>query len=120
MESTIKGVFSGKKGVIIRYALLLVCVIAIVLALPKEIKFKFDFEKGRTWKHEDLNAPFDFAINKSPEEISVEKISILNSTHPYFKFNDSIVQRQLSSFKNDFNLAWEQERNNSIADFSAK
>lgn len=120
MESTIKGVFSGKKGVIIRYALLLVCVIAIVLALPKEIKFKFDFEKGRTWKHEDLNAPFDFAINKSPEEISVEKISILNSTHPYFKFNDSIVQRQLSSFKNDFNLAWEKERNNSNADFSAK
>ena len=47
----------------------------IVYFFPKSGKFKYDFEKGKPWQSEDLQAPFDFAVKKTDEEIDIEKAS---------------------------------------------
>ena len=41
----------------------------IVYLFPKSGKFKYSFEKGKPWQTENLQAPFDFAIKKSINEI---------------------------------------------------
>ena len=43
----------------------------IVYLFPKSGKFRYDFDKGKPWQSESLLAPFDFAIKKSSEELSV-------------------------------------------------
>ena len=49
----------------------------IVYLFPKSGKFKYNFEKGKPWQSETLQAPFDFAIKKTDEETNEEKEKIL-------------------------------------------
>ncbi|MGZ5282983.1 MAG: hypothetical protein ACXWEY_11965, partial [Bacteroidia bacterium] len=49
----------------VRYALLLACILLVTFIIPKQAKFKYEFEQGKPWMHEDLVAPFSFAIQKS-------------------------------------------------------
>ena len=44
----------------------------IVLITPTKSSFKYEFQQGHYWKHENLVAPFDFAIKKSNKELSLE------------------------------------------------
>ena len=59
-----------------KYTLVVLCVAIIVSVLPKGRTFKYEFDKGKPWMHQNLNAPFDFAIEKSKEEIDLEKNKI--------------------------------------------
>ena len=34
----------------------------LVLLMPRNAKFAYDYRKGRTWKYETLYAQFDFPI----------------------------------------------------------
>jgi putative nucleotidyltransferase with HDIG domain len=76
---------------IFKLLLLLVSVVIIVFLLPKEGKFKYEFQKNKPWVHEDLLAPFDFAINKTNEEIEQEKTLLSDEKTLYFKFDFSVV-----------------------------
>jgi putative nucleotidyltransferase with HDIG domain len=70
--------------------------IFLYLTLPQNIRFRYEFQKGRPWMHETLIAPMDFAIMKSEEEITEEQDSVLASLLPYFSYNDSISKKNLS------------------------
>ncbi|NJO92565.1 MAG: transmembrane HD family protein, partial [Chloroflexia bacterium] len=59
------------------------CAIVIYL-FPGEGKFRYEFQKGQPWLHEDLIAPFDFAIYKMDDEIAGEENEILQNFAPYF------------------------------------
>jgi len=50
---------------IFKVLLFLTAITLVVFLLPKEAKFKYEFQKNKPWVHEDLLAPFDFAINKT-------------------------------------------------------
>ena len=45
----------------------------IVYLFPKGGSFKYDFEKGKVWQTENLYAPFDFAVQKTEAQISIEE-----------------------------------------------
>ena len=49
----------------------------IYILYPKQAKFKYEFQKGSPWKHEDLISPFDFPILKEKEVYDTEKDSLL-------------------------------------------
>ena len=51
--------------------------ILLVLVLPKEGKFRYEFTKGKPWLHDDLYAPFDFAIIKYEDELKTEQEEVL-------------------------------------------
>ena len=56
--------------------LLFLITLTILLALfPREGKFKYEFQRGKPWQHEDLIAPFDFAILKQQSELQKERRS---------------------------------------------
>lgn len=79
-------------------------VFVIVFLFPKGGKFKYDYQKGKPWQYENLYAPFDFAIQKTAEDIALEKQQIQESSPVYFTYNDSIVSKATSDFWSRFNL----------------
>jgi putative nucleotidyltransferase with HDIG domain len=79
--------------------LIFVCTIVLVVFLfPREAKFKYEFQKNSAWAHQDLNAPFDFAILKSPQEIEQEKQQLQQSHLLYFVRNTDAEKTAISLF----------------------
>jgi putative nucleotidyltransferase with HDIG domain len=76
--------------------------VLLYLAMPGDLKFKFEYQKGFPWKHENLVAPFDFAILKTDEEINREKEEQLKSVVPYFSFDTTLISIQTERLKNDW------------------
>ncbi|WP_396601381.1 HD family phosphohydrolase [Algibacter sp. R77976] len=78
----------------------------IVYLFPKSGKFKYSFEKGKPWQSESLQAPFDFAIKKTDEEITSEKKRISENATLYFDLDNNIQQKVNSAYKNQFKDAF--------------
>lgn len=72
--------------------LFLLTTVLIVYLFPKGGKFKYEIPKGKPWQYENLYAPFDFAILKSPEELSAEKERINKEHIPYYEYDQSVVE----------------------------
>ena len=64
----------------------------IVYCCPRESKFRYDLSdiKDRPWSYDNLVAPFDYAIQKSTEELQNEKKDIQSNSIPYFRFDTTI------------------------------
>ncbi|PCJ80435.1 MAG: hypothetical protein COA57_14985 [Flavobacteriales bacterium] len=86
--------------------LTVLCIGLLVYIMPKEGRFKYEFQKGKPWLHEDLIAPFDFAILKSKEQLDTEKQQIRESTKPYFKYDEAVVEKQVESLTENFEKKW--------------
>jgi len=77
--------------------------------LPKGGKFKYDYFKGKPWQYENYIAPFNFAIQKTKEEIDTEISVIEQNAKQYFLYDETIYNNSLDEFnlkfRNlDFNL----------------
>lgn len=87
--------------IIYKVILFLISTIAIVYLFPKGGQFKYDFTNGQLWKYDNLYAPFDFAIQKSEEEIAIEKKEIEVNAKLYFNYNIATINEVKSNFKSD-------------------
>ncbi len=69
--------------------------LVIVYFYPREFKFRYDLSnlKSHPWPHDNLIAPFDFAIKKSAEEVEGEKKDIKNNSMAYFRFDTAVVNQ---------------------------
>jgi putative nucleotidyltransferase with HDIG domain len=78
--------------------------VALYFILPGEPKFKYEYQKGFPWRHDNLVAPFDFAILKSAKEIEQEKMEQLTTLIPFFK-NDTVnLTLGIKHLRQDLNL----------------
>lgn len=93
-------------AVISRGLLFASSIVILVLIFPKEGKFKYEFGKGKPWMHENLIAPFDFAILKSADEIEVEKQDVLKDQKYYFKTDIEQIRKQRDELLEQFNQTW--------------
>jgi cyclic-di-AMP phosphodiesterase PgpH len=82
-----------------------VSAVLLYLILPGEPKFKYEYQKGFPWPHENLVAPFDFAILKSDAEIQTEKTELIKSVVPYFQYDTSLLRKNISKLSSDFELS---------------
>ncbi|HEY0029622.1 MAG TPA: HDIG domain-containing protein [Bacteroidia bacterium] len=91
--------------------LFIIAVTLIVYIFPKQGKFKYEFQnlKGKPWLHEDLIAPFDFAIKKSKEELANEKSEIIKNAKPYFKFDNAIVKAKKAQLISEIETKWDKK-----------
>ena len=87
-------------ALIYKIFLFILTVIAIVYLFPKGGHFKYEFQKGKPWQYDNLYAPFDFAVQKSAEDIEKEKKQIEASKKLYFTFNENVVKRSKENFRN--------------------
>lgn len=74
-----------KNGRILRLVSFVVSVVIITFFLPKSGQFKYEYEKGRPWRHSNLIAPFDFPIYKSSNALRIERDSLLKNFRPYYQ-----------------------------------
>ncbi|HET8735962.1 MAG TPA: HDIG domain-containing protein [Pricia sp.] len=90
------------QSLIYKYFLYVVSVACIVFFFPRGGKFKYEFQKGKPWQHENLYAPFDFSIKKGQEAILRERDSVKQNSTVYFRYNDSIPKAVYDSFASEF------------------
>jgi len=89
--------------------LFIITVVILVSFFPKEGKFKYEFSRGKPWLHETLIAPFDFAIYKSDEEVSIEEENGLSDLKPYFEFEENIYNQNRDKLDIVFDEKWQSE-----------
>lgn len=94
---------------IFKYVVVLTAIVMIVVALPKETQFNYSYQKGKPWAYENLMAPFDFAINKTEEELNTERAEVMQNAHPFYKFNKNLSEEKKYSFNNELTDVWEKK-----------
>lgn len=83
------------KPIVERVAPLLVLFVILVLILPRSAKFNYDYKKGSPWNYETLQTQFDFPILKTQEQIAEEKAKTGTSVIPYYKYDETIVNKNI-------------------------
>ena len=94
---------------ILKGSLFLLTIVLLVLIFPREGKFKYEFQKGKPWKHKDLIAPFDFAIIKHGKEIELERLLVLEELKPFFKIDDRLIEEKTEELSNEFEREWKRK-----------
>ncbi|HOW31650.1 MAG TPA: hypothetical protein PLP88_08790, partial [Bacteroidales bacterium] len=89
--------------------LFLVALAILVNLFPRQGKLKFEFQKGKPWQHDELIAPFDFAVRKSEAEIQRERRDIMNNSYLYFRFDEGVAKAQHDNFVTNFNDEWKKK-----------
>ena len=64
---------------VLRVSLYVTACLIVLYSIPKEGKFKYEYQKGSPWKHETYYAPFEFSIYKSEAEIEKERQAVKNN-----------------------------------------
>jgi cyclic-di-AMP phosphodiesterase PgpH len=95
-----------RRDEILRISLYIIAGVILVFLFPWEGKFRFEFQKGRPWQHDEYIAPFDFPIYKTSQEINSERDSLLKNFKPYFRYQEDVVKNQVDLFKSSFGKAW--------------
>src|SRR6056297_50143 len=110
IKSKYKNIFTG--------LIFIIAVAILIYVLPREAKFKFDFQKNNPWMYETLIAPYDFPIYKTKDKIKNEKDSLLESVKPYFRFDTSVYKSQVNSFTSSFNNKSEEYKKQKFSENS--
>ena len=90
-------------SLIYKVFLFIITTVAIVYLFPKGGHFGLDVQKGKIWQSDNLYAPFDFAIQKSDEEIEKEKEAIEQNKQLYFASNKGVFKRVQTNYTKYFN-----------------
>jgi putative nucleotidyltransferase with HDIG domain len=92
----------------LKYILIIATIAFISFLFPGESYFNYKYQKGGSWNYDDLVAPFNFALNRSEDEISFERKKIEEDFVPVYTkdnkaieiFNISVDNLDLSSIDN--------------------
>lgn len=98
MSKTVNKLYQHN-AIFYKVILFLITAFAIVYLFPKGGQFKYDFNKGKPWQYDNLYAPFDFAIEKTEEEITEEKKTIDVNATLYFQYDKAIVEEVKDAYK---------------------
>ncbi len=79
----------------------------IVLLMPRNVKFKYEYQKMRPWPHESLYAPFNFPIYKSDEEVRKEKEAALKDVELIFIYDALGTETGREKLLRDFDTQWD-------------
>ncbi|MBC7915757.1 MAG: HDIG domain-containing protein, partial [Pyrinomonadaceae bacterium] len=85
---------------------MILCIVMVSLILPKHARFRYEYEKGKTWLNKDLISPYSFAIEKTQEEIDKDRAEVLKSVLPVYQNDYEITQSELDGFIADFDIKW--------------
>ncbi|MEE4178445.1 MAG: HDIG domain-containing metalloprotein [Bacteroides sp.] len=89
-------------------ALFLGSILLIVQFFPRQTRFAYDYQQGRPWLHEDLIAPFNFAVLKSDEELEEDRAEVLRDFRPFFRHLPEIAEEQEMRFVQEFDREWQK------------
>lgn len=85
-----------------RTLLVLITVLLIVWALPRNENKQFRYDIGKPWMYGSFIAKFDFPIYKTDEAIKEQEDSLLETYQPYYNYDPVVEKKQVSKFLNDY------------------
>ena len=86
---------------------LLITFAVLYLLFPKQVTFKYEFQKGQPWGHETLIAPFDFPILKPTNVFDAEIDSVQKNFVPFLNFETEAKNEQLTLLHEQLDSAFE-------------
>ncbi|HMI01863.1 MAG TPA: HDIG domain-containing protein [Pedobacter sp.] len=86
--------------------MMVLSVLIITIFLPKQPRFRYEFEKGGIWKNKDLISPFSFAILKTNPQVNTDKKDALENILPIYSFNRYLVNEVEEAYLNEFDVKW--------------
>lgn len=85
-----------------RTLLVLITVLVIVWALPRNESKQFRYDIGKPWMYGSFIAKFDFPIYKTDETIKEQEDSLLETYQPYYNYDPAVEKKQVSKFLADY------------------
>lgn len=101
MNNKLKTTFDALPA-IARYIMVLLVLTFISFLFPNNVRFKYQFEEGQSWRYKDLTAPFDFAILKPLQEIEEERKAIEKEFSPYYELKTEVAIAERKAFEEAF------------------
>jgi len=87
--------------------MMLLSVFIITAFLPKQPRFRYEFEKGEIWKNKDLVSPFGFAILKTTAQVDLDRKEALNNILPIYTLNSAMVAEVAEAYASEFDVKWQ-------------
>lgn len=92
---------------LLKYGMILASIVLISVLLPKQPRFRYEYEKGKVWMHEDLVSPYNFAVLKTQAELDKDRENVLKSVHPVYDHHTQVAEQQLTRFETDLPEKWQ-------------
>lgn len=92
-----------------RIGIVLLTIGLMVFISPKSAKFQYEFDQGFPWVHQPLYAPFSFAINKTPDQIKLEKKEIKDASYLYFEIAPNMADSITEEFTASVTLLFDAD-----------
>jgi putative nucleotidyltransferase with HDIG domain len=94
----------------LKYVMMVFTVFVITLFLPKQPRFRYEFEKGKVWMNKDLISPFSFAILKTNPQVNTDKKNALKDVLPVYQYDTAVSSNSLEAFINEFDIKWKSKQ----------
>ena len=75
----------------------------VVLLMPRNVKFKYEYQKNMPWQHESLYAPFDFGIYKTEDTLRKDREEAKKNFEPVLIYDSQIINEGYKKLHADFN-----------------
>lgn len=89
----------------------IIAIAIVIIMMPRNAKFKYEFQKMQPWQHETLYAPFNFPIYKTDEQVWAEREAVVKSVHPIFIFDVSTTANGREQMMYQFDAQYVGNRN---------
>ena len=66
------------------------CIALLFVSIPFKAQFQYDYRLGQVWLEDDLIAPTDFAIPKSPEKLEEDRQKLIADKDLYYNYSVQI------------------------------
>ena len=90
------------RNMMTRLAIIIVSVILIVWALPRDNGPQLRYDVSKPWMYGSLIAKFDFPIYKTDEALKAEEDSIMNTFEPYYNYDAEVEAEQITRFREKY------------------
>ena len=70
----------------------------VVYLLPRGASFQYEIQPGKPWQYETLLAPYDFPIQKSEKELTLEKQTLQAAVPRYYSVQEDVTSTVLDYF----------------------
>src|SRR5690606_21035393 len=81
-------------------------ILIITIFLPKQPRFRFEYEKGKVWMHENLISPYNFAILKTAAELERDRQNIASTIYPIYDYAKQVGESNITRFELEFPEKW--------------
>ncbi|TCD01831.1 HD family phosphohydrolase [Pedobacter psychroterrae] len=85
---------------------MIISVLIITVFLPKQPRFRYEFEKGEIWKNKDLVSPFSFAILKTNPQVDTDRKDAIENVLPIYTLNKFLINQVEEAYSSEFDVKW--------------